>query len=60
VALSAWIKKRLLLLGATGLVGQQVLAQAFADTGVARALLHAIRQAKPGRSWVENAEITRS
>jgi uncharacterized protein YbjT (DUF2867 family) len=52
--------KRLLLLGATGLVGQQVLAQALADTGVARALLHAIRQAKPGRSWVENAEITRS
>ena len=34
--------------------------RAVRTEAVARALLQAVRQAKPGRSWVENAEITRS
>ena len=39
--------KRLLLLGATGLVGQQVLAQALADTGVAQVVAPTRRTLTP-------------
>lgn len=46
-ALSAWIMKRLLLLGATGLVGQQVLTQALADPSVAQVVAPTRRTLTP-------------